>query len=467
MGNSNGTLAEYWDAIESTPGLQGGFIWEWFDHGLVQTLPDGRTHWALRRRLRRDAARRQLRVRRDGLAGPTARSPRCGSTSGWRRRSGSRARPRTSPRGGSRSRTTSTSRDLGWLRARYALTVDGDAVAGGAFELPALGPGERAIVALPGWTATRRRRRRGVPDGPRDHRRRTCPGRRPGFEVCALQLPVGEGRAAPRTAEPATDGAAVALDDEGRLVHPLLAAPPTLSLWRAPTDNDRIGGMAARWHERRRRPARAPPRSASSATAPRPSSAAIYTTAAGIEIPHEATYTALADGAIAVAESVDLPGDPDDLARVGTVLEVAAGPEALRWFGTGPHETYPDRKRGGLGRHVDLDRHRPVRPVHPAAGERRPRRRPLARADRAPTATGLRIDLDQPRQVSVTHVRAADLAAATHDIDLVPVPETIVHLDAAHRGLGTASCGPDTLPEYRLGTGAYRWAWTLRDLPRS
>ena len=41
MGNSNGTLAEYWDAIESTPGLQGGFIWEWRDHGLEQRLPDG------------------------------------------------------------------------------------------------------------------------------------------------------------------------------------------------------------------------------------------------------------------------------------------------------------------------------------------------------------------------------------------------------------------------------------------
>ena len=46
MGNSNGTLAEYWDAIESTPGLQGGFIWEWWDHGLIQTRPDGTTHWA-------------------------------------------------------------------------------------------------------------------------------------------------------------------------------------------------------------------------------------------------------------------------------------------------------------------------------------------------------------------------------------------------------------------------------------
>ena len=46
MGNSNGTLAEHWDAIESTPGLQGGFIWEWWDHGLVQTLPDGSQRWA-------------------------------------------------------------------------------------------------------------------------------------------------------------------------------------------------------------------------------------------------------------------------------------------------------------------------------------------------------------------------------------------------------------------------------------
>ncbi len=46
MGNSNGTLAEYWDAIESTPGLQGGFIWEWWDHGLVQVLPDGTQRWA-------------------------------------------------------------------------------------------------------------------------------------------------------------------------------------------------------------------------------------------------------------------------------------------------------------------------------------------------------------------------------------------------------------------------------------
>ena len=45
MGNSNGTLADYWDAIESTDGLQGGFIWEWWDHGLVQHH-EGAERWA-------------------------------------------------------------------------------------------------------------------------------------------------------------------------------------------------------------------------------------------------------------------------------------------------------------------------------------------------------------------------------------------------------------------------------------
>ena len=72
--------------------------------------------------------------------------------------------------------------------------------------------------------------------------------------------------------------------------------------------------------------------------------------------------------------------------------------------------------------------------------------------------------MDVPAQVSATHYRASDLAAATHDVELVARPETIVHLDAAHRGLGTASCGPDTLPRYIVGPGTYRWRWTIETL---
>jgi beta-galactosidase len=79
-------------------------------------------------------------------------------------------------------------------------------------------------------------------------------------------------------------------------------------------------------------------------------------------------------------------------------------------------------------------------------------------------ARGLRFGFDRPLQVSATHFRAEDLATATHDVELVARAETVVHLDAAHRGLGTASCGPDTLPEYLVGPGIYEWSWTIAPL---
>ncbi len=47
----------------------------------------------------------------------------------------------------------------------------------------------------------------------------------------------------------ASKAAAVKVDRKGRLVHPLLSAAPDLSLFRAPTDNDRIGGMGRAWEE--------------------------------------------------------------------------------------------------------------------------------------------------------------------------------------------------------------------------
>ncbi|KAF5729323.1 beta-galactosidase [Tripterygium wilfordii] len=46
MGNSNGNIHEYWEAIDNTFGLQGGFIWEWVDQGLLKDSGDGSKHWA-------------------------------------------------------------------------------------------------------------------------------------------------------------------------------------------------------------------------------------------------------------------------------------------------------------------------------------------------------------------------------------------------------------------------------------
>jgi beta-galactosidase len=46
MGNSNGNLWDQWKAIYKYPNLQGGYIWEWVDHGLLKTDKDGRPYWA-------------------------------------------------------------------------------------------------------------------------------------------------------------------------------------------------------------------------------------------------------------------------------------------------------------------------------------------------------------------------------------------------------------------------------------
>ncbi len=46
MGNSVGNLQDYWDVIEKYPALQGGFIWDWVDQGLLTTNEKGEEYWA-------------------------------------------------------------------------------------------------------------------------------------------------------------------------------------------------------------------------------------------------------------------------------------------------------------------------------------------------------------------------------------------------------------------------------------
>jgi beta-galactosidase len=45
MGNSTGNLQDYWDVIEKYPKLQGGFIWDWVDQGILKTNESGEKYW--------------------------------------------------------------------------------------------------------------------------------------------------------------------------------------------------------------------------------------------------------------------------------------------------------------------------------------------------------------------------------------------------------------------------------------
>ncbi len=459
MGNSNGTLAEYWDAIEATPGLQGGFIWEWWDHGLVQQLPDGTTRWAYGGDFGETPHDGNFCI--DGVVFPD-RTPKPAL---WEHHAlASPVRVSATPDDLRAGRVTIHNRqdfrDLAWLRGLVEVTVDGIVIDAADLPLPALAPGEDAGVEVPGLA------RLAFGDGEAWLTVRIVTAQAEawadaGHEVAWAQLAL---RSVPETpavfsTPPARAGARAPLDDDGLLVHDLLASPPRLSLWRAPTDNDRIPGLGAAWDEQgvaRLERTRVAVEEADGAALVR----STYRTGAGIEVRHEMVVTPLAGDAIRVEESAEIPDALVDLARVGTVLEVAAGLDRMEWFGRGPHETYPDRRRAGrVGRWRSTLDELFTPYVRPQESGGRADVRWIVLADAA--GRGLRITLDRPRQVSATRFRAEDLASATHHGELVPRPNAVVHLDAAHRGLGTASCGPDTLPEYLVGPGTYRWSWVL------
>jgi beta-galactosidase len=467
MGNSNGTLTEYWDAIEATDGLQGGFIWEWWDHGLVQRLPDGTTRWAYGGDfgdLPNDG-----NFCLDGLNWPDRRP----KPALWEHRQiAAPVRVADGPDGAAHGSIELSNRQyftgLDWLRASWELSADGVVVVGGEFDLPDVTPGGRATVRLPGWT-------RPAPDGREwwlTIRFRTASALAwapEGFEVCWAQLPAANApapassaRESARANAGAPAGGTVTLDDAGLLVHPLLAAPPRLSLWRAPTDNDRIVGVAVQWREWGVDDLT---RTLHSVTRDGGATVVISEerTASGIALHHEQRFRALAGGGVSIEERVVIPDALADLARVGVVIEALPGLEQTEWFGRGPVETYPDRRRGApIVRWCSTVAQEYVPYVKPQENGGHHDVRWLELSDGA--GRGFRLTADRPRQFSATHFRAADLAAAKHDVELTPRPETVIHLDVAHRGLGTASCGPDTLPEYLVGPGTYEWSWTITPL---
>lgn len=456
MGNSNGTLAEYWQAIESTPGLQGGFIWELFDHGLTQRLPDGTVRWAYGGDFGDEPNDGSFCC--DGLAFPD-RTPKPAMHE---------HRALAAPVAGSLAacdldrglvevqvRNRQDFRDLSWLSAEWAVMVDGAPARRGPAPLPPLPPDADAVLAVPTdllgdlpaagevWLTLH------VTAGDED------------VATPSFQLRTDHRDLVSRLGAAVDPHGQVQLDDEGLLVHPLLALPPRLALWRAPTDNDRVGGMAARWH---RDGLASPERRLLGVErdGERVVVRAEHHTGGGV-VRHEQVLTPLQspEGALLlVEETAAVPDALTDLPRVGSVFETAAGLDALEWFGRGPHETYPDRRTAGwvgeFATGVEEAFTPYIRPQE-SGGRHGVRRFSLSGA-----AGALAVHLDEPRQVSVTRHRAEDLDAATHHGELVPRAGAVVHLDAAHRGLGTASCGPDTLPPYLVGPGTYRWAWSLR-----
>ncbi|WP_279583286.1 glycoside hydrolase family 2 TIM barrel-domain containing protein [Fodinicola feengrottensis] len=84
MGNGPGGLSEYQELFERYPRCQGGFIWEWLDHGIRQHTADGREFFAYGGDFGEPIHDGNFRYRRAGLPQPYAVARLAGVQEGHR-----------------------------------------------------------------------------------------------------------------------------------------------------------------------------------------------------------------------------------------------------------------------------------------------------------------------------------------------------------------------------------------------
>ena len=145
--------------------------------------------------------------------------------------------------------------------------------------------------------------------------------------------------------------------------------------------------------------------------------------------------------------TVTLTPHTAELRRQGIVLRLNPDLQHVTYTGKGPWENYPDHNAGALtGTYAstvaELSKQQNVKPQ--TTGERFVWAVELTDAD----GKGMKIECPEGLYFSVSRNTDADLMNAQHTWELKDEPFIYMHLDAALRGLGNASCGPGTLQEY-------------------
>ncbi|HKS98816.1 MAG TPA: glycoside hydrolase family 2 TIM barrel-domain containing protein, partial [Rugosimonospora sp.] len=145
MGNGPGGLAEYDELFTRYPRCQGGFVWEWIDHGIRQRTPDGREYFAYGGDFGEEVHDGHFCV--DGLLFPD-RVPSPGLREYAKVSEPVRIAPGDDP--GTLAVTNRYDTvDTAHLAFGWAVERDGVPVAAGPLEVPVLPPGATARVPVP------------------------------------------------------------------------------------------------------------------------------------------------------------------------------------------------------------------------------------------------------------------------------------------------------------------------------
>lgn len=473
MGNGPGGLAEYQDLFQRHARCQGGFVWEWIDHGIRQRLAGGGEFFAYGGDFGEQV--HDANFVADGLLFPD-RTASPGLVE---------LKKVVEPVLISGDTASSTLRivnrhdfrNLSHLRFEWTLEEQGAPCADGTLDMPAVPPGGEVELPLPRlprttgetWLTVRALLAAETDWAPAGH------------EVAWGQIPLSPAVSVPpprQVASPEVSPERLRLGPGrfdrlgGRLrgIGSLDLEGPRLDVWRAPTDNDRgppdeTGGLETQWrtlglHRMRHRTIDI--RTDEDALVIRAREAP-----AGTNLGFLTTYTWTAhDGVLVLTLDVAPDGTwAVPLPRLGLRLSLPATLETVEWFGRGPGEAYPDtRQAARVGRFTRTVDELQTPYVMPQENGNRTDVRWVTLTDAR--GHGLRVDGLPRFDFTVRRWTSEALDCAQHATDLVPDDRIWMNVDYAQHGIGSASCGPGVLPRYQLDQRSARFAVAFTELDR-
>ena len=451
MGNGPGGLCEYQELFDTYPRCQGGFIWEWIDHGIRIRAPGGE-YFGYGGDFGEPL--HDANFVADGLLFPD-RTPSPGLLEYKKviepvRISGAD--------GGLRISNRYDFLGLSHLNFLWSIEDEGIEQAAGRLDVPDTGPGQSVVVPLPQLPATRGEAWLTI----RSVLAEATPWAPAGHEVGWGQLKAGDNASpavGPRgpTAGDAREirvGPGIFSADDGQLSW-LGAIPvegPRLDVWRAPIDNDRWFSREPNelaWRELGLH--RMQHRIDEVAAGPDELVVRTRVAPAGTRLGLYASYRWTADGA-ALRLGIEVSPDGDwelPLPRLGVRMALPGHLQNVEWFGLGPGEAYPDSRhavRVGRFRASVAEMQTPY--VFPQENGNRADVRWMALRDDA--GAGLVVAGDPWIDVTARQWTTEALDRARHPVDVEAGEQIWLNLDYAQNGLGSASCGPGVLPRYRL-----------------
>ncbi len=451
MGNGPGGLTEYQELFERYPRCQGGFIWEWLDHGIRQHTRDGREYFGYGGDFGEELHDGNFVI--DGLVFPD-RTPSPGLLEF------AKVIEPVRITGDARMLRVTNRYDLLELTAaawRWSVERDGDRVATGEFALPPLAAGASLDVPLAGL---------GLPTSTGTgetwltvsaYSTVDKPWARAGHVLGWGQVQLADAAPVELTgpATPGVDTAAIQLgpavfdraDGTLRRIGELTLHGPRLDVWRAPIDNDRP--LEAAWRDLGLH--RMQHRVIDVSCAEDALVVRTRVAPAATDLGLVATYRWSAhDDLLRLVVGVQPEGEWSvPLPRLGLRLLLPSTMDSVLWFGGGPGEAYRDsRQAARIGRWSAGVDQLQTPYVFPQENGNRTGVRWVELAD--PDGRGLRVSGVPSVEFTARRWASEDLDAARHITDLVAGDSVVLNVDHAQHGLGTGSCGPETLPQHQL-----------------